>query len=126
MPKTKATTVDEYIDAAPAAAQQKLRELRAILKAVAPNARETIKWGVPAFQEERILFTYAAFTSHLNFMPTQPAMVPFKEELERYATGKDTIQLPYDKPLPKDLIRRIAAHRLKDVNEHDARWMPKN
>lgn len=119
----KPTSVDEYINAAPMQAQEKLRALRAILKNVAPNATETLKWGSPVFEEKRILFAYAAFKSHLNFMPTSPAIEPFKEKLEGYTTGKDTIQFPYDKPLPKALIRKIAAYRVMDVRENDARWM---
>jgi uncharacterized protein YdhG (YjbR/CyaY superfamily) len=123
MPKAKPTTVDEYIDAVPKEAQEKLRELRAILKEIAPDATETLKWGQPVFEEERILFSYAAYKSHLNFVPTGPAMEPFKEELTEYKTGKDSIQFPYDKPLPKKLIRKIAASRAGDVRENDARWM---
>ncbi len=56
-------------------------------------------------------------------MPTRSALEPFRTEMEKYATGKDTIQFPYDKPLPKALIRKIAAFRAKDVRENDARWM---
>lgn len=123
MPTNKPTTVTEYINAAPKEAQKKLREIREILKKVAPNAKETLKWGSPVFEEKRILFAYAAFKSHLNFMPTHSAMEPFKEELAKYTTGKDTIQFPYDKPLPKLLIRKIAAFRAKEVREKDARWM---
>ena len=123
MPVTKPRTVDEYIDAAPEQAQEKLREIREILKKVAPDATETLKWGSPVFEEKRILFAYTAFKSHLNFMPTQSSITPFKEELAKYTTGKDTIQFRYDKPLPKTLIRKIAAYRAKDVRENDARWM---
>ncbi len=123
MPKTRPKTITAYINAAPKEAQKMLRELRAILKKVAPNAKETLKWGSPVFEEKRILFSFTAFRSHLNFMPTHPAMVPFKKELANYVTGKDTIQFPYDKPLPKTLIRRIAAFRAKQVREKDARWM---
>src|SRR5688572_4532263 len=123
MPKTKPTTVAEYITAAPTAARPKLRELRAILRSVAPKARETLKWGAPVFEEKRILFSYAAYRSHLNFMPTGPAMTPFKKDLAAFKTGKDTIQIPYDAPLPKALIRRIAAHRLRQAREQDAKWM---
>jgi len=122
MPKTKPTTVTEYIEAAPKEAQGKLRELRAILKKAAPNATETLKWGSPAFEDKRILFSFSAYKSHLNFMPTRPALEPFKKELSVYTTGKDTIQFPYDKPLPKALIRRIASFRIKQVREKDARW----
>jgi len=123
MPKTRPTTVDEYIEAAPREAQSMLREIRALLKKVAPGAREILKWGYPAFEEGRILFSYSAHKSHLNFSPTGPAMEPFREELAKFKTGKDTIQFPYDKPLPKGLIRKIAAFRAKQVKENDARWM---
>jgi len=123
MPKTKPTTVDDYIKAAPKEAQEKLHEIRAVLKKVAPGAKETLKWGSPVFEEGRILFSYSAHTSHLNFSPTGPAMEPFKKELATFKTGKDTIQFPYDKPLPKGLIRKIAAFRAKQVKDNDARWM---
>ena len=123
MPDSKPTTVAEYIQAAPPEARGKLQEIRAVLKKVAPNATEALKWGSPVFEEERILFSYSAHKSHLNFSPTGPALEPFKEELAKYKTGKDTIQFPYDKPLPKALIRKIAAYRLKQVRENDARWM---
>jgi uncharacterized protein YdhG (YjbR/CyaY superfamily) len=122
-PKVKPTTVDEYIALAPKEAQEKLNELRSILKKLVPAAKESLKWGSPVFEETRILFAYTAFKSHLNFMPTQSTLIHFAKELKEYATGKDTIQFPYDKPLPKMLIRKIAAHRVKDVRENDARWM---
>jgi uncharacterized protein YdhG (YjbR/CyaY superfamily) len=123
MPKTKPSTVDQYIAAAPKEAQEKLRELRALLKKVAPRATETLKWGSPVFEEGRILFSYSAHKSHLSFSPTGPAMEPFRQELAKLKTGQDSIQFPYDKPLPKGLIRRIATYRAKQVREHDARWM---
>ena len=123
MAKIKPTTVEEYINIAPKEAQEKLYELRSILKKVVPNATETLKWGSPVFEEKRILFAYTAFKSHLNFMPTRSTLDFFKEELATYTTGKDTIQFPYYKPLPKALIRKIATYRAKDVKENDARWM---
>ncbi len=121
--KIKPTTVTEYINAAPAEGKKKLREIRAILKKVAPKATESLKWNTPVFEENRILFAYKAFKSHLNFMPTAASLAPFKDELAGYKTGKDTIQFPYDKPLPTELIRKIAIHRAKDVRENNARWM---
>ena len=123
MPATKPKTVDEYINAAPVEAQEKLLELRSILKKVAPKATEAIKWGSPVLEEKRILFAYTAFKSHLNFMPTRRTLGYFKKELKEYKTGKDTVQFPYDKPLPETLIRKIALHLAKDVKENDARWM---
>jgi len=119
----KPTTVDEYIAQAPSHSQEMLKELRALLMEVAPEAKENLKWGSPVFETHRILFAYAAFKSHINFMPTPSALEPFNKELEKFKTGKGSVQLPYDKPLPKTLIRKIATYRLKEVKEKDARWM---
>ena len=120
---TKPKTVDEYINSAPEHAREKLNEIRALLKSVAPNATEELKWGQPVFIENRILFSYAAFKKHLRFMPTGPSLEPFNEELSGFNRGKDTVQFEYDKPLPVDLIRKIATYRYKDVIESDAKWM---
>lgn len=123
MTNRKPKTIGAYIRAAPPEGQKQLRELYAILKSVAPEATEAIKWGSPVFEERRILFSFSAHKSHLNFMPTPSALEPFRKELARHATGKATLQIPYDKPIPKELIRKIAAYRAKDVRENDARWM---
>lgn len=119
----KPTTIDAYIKSAPKEAHEHLRQIRAILKEVAPNATEAIKWGSPVLEEKRILFAFSAHKTHCNFMPTKSSLAPFTKELKEYTTGKDTIQFPYDKPLPKTLIHKIALHRVKQVKEHDAKWM---
>jgi uncharacterized protein YdhG (YjbR/CyaY superfamily) len=123
MATIKPTTVTEYINAAPKEAQKALREIRSLLKKVAPKAKEALKWGSPVLEEDRILFAFTAHKSHLNFMPTRSTLVAFKNELAGYTTGKDTIQFPYDKPLPTALIIKIAKYRAKDVRENDAKWM---
>jgi uncharacterized protein YdhG (YjbR/CyaY superfamily) len=123
VPTTRPTTIAEYINSAPKEARRHLRELYALLRKVAPAATQGLKWGSPVFEEQRILFAFAAFKSHLNFMPTPSAMKPFKEQLAKYQTGKGSIQCPYDKPLPKALLRKVAAFRLKELREKDIRWM---
>jgi len=123
VPRIKAATVTEYIAAAPPVARKHLRALRALLAKVAPKATQAIKWGVPVFEEKRILFAFAAYKTHLNFMPTPSAMKPFRKELADHRTGKGSIQLPYDRPLPAALIRRIALQRARELREKDVKWM---
>lgn len=115
--------IDEYIKQASVEAQEKLLEMREILKEVAPDAIEDMKWGSPVFVQKRILFSFRAYKTHLNFMPTRTSLEPFKEELKDYTTGKDTIQFPYDQPLPKSFIQKIARHRINDILENDSLWM---
>jgi uncharacterized protein YdhG (YjbR/CyaY superfamily) len=121
--KSRPVTIAGYIRSAPREAQKHLREIYALLKEAAPGAREAVKWSSPVFEEHRILFAFKAFRSHLGFMPTPSAMTPFRKELEKYKTGKGSIQFPYDQPLPRALIRKIAAQRVKELREKDVRWM---
>lgn len=123
MSKPKATTIDEYIDIAPDIAKEKLIRIREILRKVAPDCKECIKWGNPVMEEKRILFAFAAYKDHINFMPTPSSMEPFANELKAFKTGKGTIQFAYDQPLPEDLLFQIATYRAKDVRENDAKWM---
>ena len=125
MSTPKTSTVEEYIQRAPIVAQPHLATIRAILRNVAPEAQEVIKWGMPALQSKRIIFSYGAFKNHINFIPTGPSLLPFKEALSSFTVGKDTIQFPYNQELPYDLICRIAEHRVKDLEENDAKWMYK-
>ena len=115
-------TVDEYIKLAPEIAQEKLKEIRSLLSNVAPKATEGLKWGKPVFELNTILYAYSAHKSHLTFIPTGPAIKPFKDELSGYTVKKDSIQFAYDKPLPKELIRKIAEYRIQEVEERDAKW----
>ena len=119
----KPATIVQYINAAPKDARPHLRELRKLLKKAAPKAKEVLKWGSPAYEDGRILFAFAAFKSHLNFMPTPSAMKPFLHELADFKTGKGSIQFPYSKELPGALIRKIAELRVKELKEKDVRWM---
>ena len=118
----KPKTVEEYIKDATSEGQEKLKELRSLLRDISPKATETLKWGKPVFESKTILYAYSAHKSHLSFIPTGPALKPFEKELSGYTVKKDSIQFTYAKPLPKELIRKIAKYRVQDVEENDAKW----
>lgn len=124
MPSKRPTTIAEYIRAAPREGQPHLRRLYAILKRVAPEAEEAIKWGTPFFVEPRFLFAFSAHKAHCNFAPTAAGLAPFRTELAQHGTTKGMLQIPYNKPLPEDLVRKIAAYRVREVRarKDDAFW----
>ena len=124
MTSKRPTTIAEYIEAAPLKGQPHLRRLYAILKSVAPEAEETIKWGTPFFVEPRFVFAFSAHKAHCSFAPTAAALEAFRKELEKHKTTKHFLQIPYDEPLPEALIRKIAKHCVRTVRERedDAFW----
>ena len=115
-------TVAEYIAAAPKEARAKLREMRALVASAAPGAVQSLKWGMPSFSQARILVTFAAFKKHIGFFPTPAAVRAFRKDLTNFKTSSATIQFPLDQPLPKALIKRITAFRVRDAGSKDARW----
>ncbi|MES2951535.1 MAG: DUF1801 domain-containing protein [Pseudomonadota bacterium] len=124
MASKRPTTIDEYIQATPPEGQPHLRRLYAILKSVAPQAEEALKWGNPFFIEPRFLFAFSAHKAHLSFAPNEAGLEAFRMELKGHKTTKNFLQIPYNTPLPEDLIRRIAEYRVKVVAERkdDAFW----
>jgi uncharacterized protein YdhG (YjbR/CyaY superfamily) len=120
--KARPTNITEYINAAPKEARKKLREMRACIRAAAPGAEESLKWGMPAFSYRRILVTFAAFQHHIGFYPTPAAVKGFAKDLAKFATAKGSIQFPLEKPLPLPLIRKITAFRVRESVEQDRKW----
>ena len=96
--------------------------MRACIRAFAPGAEESLKWGMPSFSYKRILVTFAAFKHHVGLYPTPAAVRAFAEDLTGYVTGKGSIQFPLDKPLPLALIRKIVAFRVRESIEKDGKW----
>jgi uncharacterized protein YdhG (YjbR/CyaY superfamily) len=120
--KAPPNSITEYINAAPKEARKKLREMRACIRASAPGAQESLKWGMPAFSYRRILVTFAAFRHHIGFYPTPSAVKAFADELSNFVTAKGSIQFPLEKPLPLSLIRKITAFRVRESLEEDKKW----
>jgi uncharacterized protein YdhG (YjbR/CyaY superfamily) len=115
-------SITEYIHDAPKAARKKLREMRACIRKAAPGAKESLKWGMPAFSYHRILVTFAAFEHHIGFYPTRSAVKAFAKELSKFVTASSSIQFPLDKPLPLPLIRKITEFRVQESTQEDAKW----
>lgn len=119
----KPQSISEYIAASSKEAQAKLRQMRTVIRSAAPNATESLKWGVPAFSYHRILVTFAAFKQHIGFYPTPSVLRTFSKELSEYKTGKGSVQFPLNKKLPIGIIRKMTKFRVRESMKKDKRWM---
>ena len=112
--KRQFKTMDEYINTFPEGVQRILNELRQTIKEVAPEAEETINYGIPTFTLNGNLVHFAAFENHIGFYPAPSGMEAFKNELSSYKGAKGSVQFPIDQALPLPLIRKIVEFRVKE------------
>lgn len=105
-------TIDEYLESFPEDVRRRLQELRAAIRAAAPDAKERISYRMPAFfYGAGVLVYFAAFKNHISLFPTESGVDAFRRELAPYRTSKGTIHFPLDRPLPLKLVARIVKFR---------------
>jgi uncharacterized protein YdhG (YjbR/CyaY superfamily) len=103
-----------YIDGFPENIQEILIKIRSMAKELAPEATESMTYGVPTFKMNGNIFHFAAFKKHLGIYPTPEGIEAFADKLEGYETAKGTIKFPFDKPIPYELIREIFVFRVEE------------
>jgi len=110
-----ASSIDEYVARFPPETQEVLETLRALIKAAAPDATETISYAMPTFDlNGHHLVHFAGYEKHIGFYPVPSGIEAFEEELKPYKSGKGSVQFPLGQPLPADLIRRIVEFRVEE------------
>ena len=87
---------------------------RATIKKAAPDAEETINYGIPTFTLKGNLVHFAGFKSHIGFYPTPSGIEKFKKELSVYEGAKGSVKFPLDQPIPYELIEKIVKFRAKE------------
>jgi uncharacterized protein YdhG (YjbR/CyaY superfamily) len=120
----KATSVDNYLSALPDDRRAVMEELRATIRAAAPEATESIAYDMPALRSDggQFLVSYAAYKRHYSLFPASDAVVEaLGDELTPFLSGKGTIQFPASAPIPLPLVRRIVETRVAENAARNAR-----
>jgi len=109
-----AKNVEEFIKFFPKPAQFKLKQMRKIVKSVAPKAEEKISYKMPVYKYKgKWLVGFAAFKNHIGFYGMSGSFFKlFSKELKNYKTSKGTVQFPLSKPLPVGLIKKLIKARM--------------
>ncbi|MFD2144905.1 iron chaperone [Mucilaginibacter antarcticus] len=108
-----AKNIDEYIAGYPEDVQQLLQIIRTTIQQAAPDATETIGYGIPTFILNGNLVHFGGYKKHIGFYPAPMGIEAFAAETAQYETGKGTMQFQLDKPLPLDLITKIVKFRVE-------------
>jgi uncharacterized protein YdhG (YjbR/CyaY superfamily) len=120
----KSKTVDECINSYTGEQKSQLTKLREIIRETFPDTDEVLKWGAPAAIEKdgMILVVFSGHKQHMNFVVTPSTKQVFEKELSDYPTGKGSVQLSYDKPLPVDLLKKMLIYRAKEYHGNNVKW----
>ena len=115
--KDGAAAVRAYLAGLPPKARRRINEMRALIRAAAPDAAESVSYGIPTFKIAGRPFAYcAAFENHTSLYPmTASIRRAHAAALEGYKTSTGTIQFPLDKPLPVTLVKRLLRARLAEA-----------
>lgn len=112
------TTIDEYIAGFPVDIQLILDQVRSTIKRAAPEAEESIGYGMPAYKTHgKPLVYFAGFKNHIGFYATPTGHAEFAKELSKYKQGKGSVQFPIDQPMPLELIAQIVEFRVIENHE---------
>jgi uncharacterized protein YdhG (YjbR/CyaY superfamily) len=114
------SSIDEYIAGFPPDVQQILEQIRSVIRAIAPDAEETIKYRMPTFVLHENMVHFAAFTNHVGFYPTPSGIAKFKDELSAYNCARGSVQFPIGEPIPLNLIKKIVSFRVQEVRAKSA------
>jgi len=111
------SSVDEYLTTVPEPYRAALLELRETIRAVVPEATETISYRIPTVKVSgRSLVAYAAFKDHCSLFPMSMSVIAAHErQLAPYRAHKGTIHFTPERPLPKPLVRRLIRARLAEI-----------
>lgn len=110
----KFTSVEEYLASLDPEVRSVLEEVRSTIHAAVPDGEDAISYNIPTLKiGDRRIVHYAGWKEHVSLYP-MPDDEDLQGELAPYAAGKGTVKFPISKPVPHDLIARLA-RRLSDA-----------
>jgi uncharacterized protein YdhG (YjbR/CyaY superfamily) len=109
--------IDEYLAKLDEPKRATLQKMRQTILDILPDAEEVISYGMPAFRlDGRVIVGFAAFKNHLAYLPHSGSVFnELRDELAGYTSTEGSLHFPIDKPLPKALVKKLIAVRLRQV-----------
>jgi uncharacterized protein YdhG (YjbR/CyaY superfamily) len=108
------TTVEGYISQYEGEPRARMEKLRALILGCSPDISENIAWGMATFILNGTLVHFSAQKKHLGLHPAPSSIFAFAERLSEYKCSKGTVQFPYEKPMPWELLREMVLFRVAE------------
>ncbi len=118
MPMPKRASVADFFAQLNDVQRPHLEALRALSLDADPDAREELKWNLPAYVrgENTNLWMLQNFKNHCSLRFSPPFFATHKAAVEAagYEAGEGFIKLPYARELPIELLKALMQARVKD------------
>jgi uncharacterized protein YdhG (YjbR/CyaY superfamily) len=111
------TTIDEYFENAQPVEKAEYDRLSKLVREVAPDAEETISYGMPTYKVgKNPLVYFGIFKDHMSIFPASGEVLSeLGDELAGFKTAKGTLSFTADKPIPDDVLRDMLHVRLAEI-----------
>jgi uncharacterized protein YdhG (YjbR/CyaY superfamily) len=98
---------------APKEVRDKLREVRAAIREVAPAASEGISYRMPYYDYKGRLAWFGLQNGYIGLYIRPPVIEEHREELTAYETTKSAVHLTLDRTIPVALVKKLIRARMK-------------
>ena len=111
--------VDLYIAKCPKDIQGKLREVRAAIREVAPDASETTSYFhmpgyfFPGYDYNGMFAWFGFQKSYIGLLLRPPTIESHAKELEGYVRTKSALHLPVNAKVPVPLVKKLVKASIK-------------
>ena len=115
--RPKVENIDEYLKLFPSDTQEKLEQIRALIKESAPDTTETISYAIPCYKlGKKPVIYFAGYEKHVGIYPLPHNIdEAFEKELSSYVAGKGTLKFMLNQPLPIALIKKVILHKYAEA-----------
>ncbi len=112
-------SVDEYMAAAPKDVRPKLEQVRAAIREVAPDAVESISYGMPFYSYKgeqgfkgRLVY-FGLLKARIAVYMRPQDLEEHMSEVSKYMTTKSALQFPLDEAVPVRLIKELVRDAMR-------------
>ena len=106
----KFESVDAYLASLPPDVRLQIDSVRQAIRRAVPGSEEAISYDILAFRlHGHTYLGLGGWKRHISIYPIPDADVELDRELTPYKSGRGTLKFPLSKPIPLELVGKVAA-----------------
>ena len=113
------SVIDHHLKKFSGAQLETLQHLRETILSIVPQAKETLSYGMPAFEiDGKVVAGFDGFKNHCSYFPHSGSVLEELEDFPEWCeVSKGTLKFPIGKKLPKTLVRKLISVRRRQIAE---------